>query len=187
VIGLILIGVYFFLVMSSPLTELLRPGETREKILSAAQSFFQKLPVNHDEFDRSINIGKDQTLLDYAQYYKKKHGRYPLVVPGYHTVTWTAKESGSPAPEDREKRTGRRYFQIKYDFSGNLLGFWDNTRGPGLLDVIGEISEEDALFEAKYFLGEYGIKTESLKVAKREISKKAGNIQHKFVLEGGSQ
>lgn len=180
IVGIIFIGTYFLLINTSSLVTFLRPPEAKENILSAAESFFRNQPLDHSRFDRTISAGMDRDLLKYIQYYHKKEQQYPDLTPGYWSILWRL--------NDRDEVNWRtRSFQIRYDFSGNLVGFTDNTgfQAPG--DIINDISEDDALFEAKYFLGEYGIKTSSLVVSNREISKKNNKTQYKFVLENKSE
>jgi len=180
-IGIILTSAYFFLVTTSPLVDFLHPHESREKILSMAESFYQQLSINHHRFDRSTSAGIDEDLLAYAQYYRKKNKQYPELVPGFWIIDWHL-TSDSNKPYQL-----RRFFQIRYDFKGNLLGFRDNVSDPAAAESNNNISEEDALFEAKYFLGEYGIKTDSLVVVNREITQKGPSTKHKFVLENKSE
>lgn len=178
--GILFTAVYFFLMTSSPLVQLLRPHEPNENILSAANSFFSKVSVNHSRFNRIISTGIDNNLLKYAQYYKEKNQRYPDLAPGYWSIRWK--------PRDRSNTDRRNPFlETRYDFSGGLIGFTDNIGEVGEKDSDNTISEEDALFEAKYFLGEYGIKTDSLAVSNREISRKGTHNQYKFVLENKSK
>lgn len=179
-IGILFAALYFFLMTSSPLVQLLRPHESSENILSAANSFFRKVSVNHSRFDRIISTGIDNNLIKYAQYYKEKNHRYPDLAPGYWSIRWI--------PRDRSNTDRRNpYLETRYDFNGGLIGFTDNTGETGGKNIDDTISEDDALFEAKYFLGEYGIKTDSLSVTNREISKKGNNTQYKFVLENKSK
>ncbi len=181
VIGIILTAAYFSLITASPLVDFLQPHESREKILSMAESFFWKLSVNHSRFDRSISTGIDEDLLAYVQYYKKKNHRYANLAPGFWIIDWHL-TPGSDKP-NRSKRS----FQIRYDFKGNLVGFRDNASEPATADSVNDISEEDAQFEAKYFLVEYGIKIDSLVVVNREISRKGPGILYKFVFENKSK
>ncbi len=179
-IGIIFTAGYFFLMTSSPLVQLLRPHESNENILSAANSFFRKVSVNHSRFDRIISTGIDNNLLKYAQYYKEKNRRYPDLTPGYWSIRWI--------PRDRSNSDKREpYLETRFDFNGSLIGFTDNTGETEGKNVDDNIPEEDALFEAKYFLGEYGIKTDSLAVTNREISRKSNHTQYNFVLENKSQ
>jgi MFS family permease len=181
IIGIILTTAYFFLVTTSPLVDFLQPRESREKILSMAESFCQHLSINHHRFDRSTSAGIDEDLLAYAQYYREKNKQYPDLVPGFWIIDWhLASDSNKPYQS-------RDFFQIRYDFKGNLLGFRDNTSDPAAAESNNNISEEDALFEAKYFLEEYGIKTDSLEVVNREIARKGPRTQYKFVLENKSE
>lgn len=180
IVGIFFIGAYFLLITTSSLVTFLRPPEAKENILSTAESFFRNQPLDHSRFDRTISAEMDGDLLKYIQYYHKKEQQYPDLTPGYWSILWRL--------NDRDEANWRtRFFQIRYDFSGNLVGFTDNTgfQAPG--DIINDIPEEDALFEAKYFLGEYGIKTSSLVVANREILKKGDKTQYKFVLENKSE
>jgi len=181
VIGIILTAAYFSLITISPLVDFLQPHESREKIISRAESFFWKLSVNHSRFDRRISAGIDEDLLAYVQYYKKKNQQYANLAPGFWIIDWHV-TSGSKRP-NRSKRS----FQIRYDFKGNLVGFRDNASDPAVTDSINDISEEDAQFEAKYFLGEYGIKIDSLVVVNREISRKGPGILYKFIFENKSK
>jgi hypothetical protein len=179
-IGIILTTAYFFLVTTSPLVDFLQPYESRERILSMAEVFYQQLSINLHKFDRSTSAGIDEDLLAYAQYYRKKNQQYPDLVPGFWVIDLhLTSDSNKPYQS-------RRFFQIRYDFKGNLLGFRDNTSVPAADESNNNISEEDALFEAKYFLGEYGIKTDSLEVVNREISRKDTGILYKFVFENKS-
>jgi hypothetical protein len=110
----------------------------------------------------------------------KKNHRYPDLVPGFWIIDWyLTSDSGKP---NRSKRS----FQIRYDFKGNLVGFRDNASEPAVTNSINDISEEDAQFEAKYFLGEYGIKIDSLVVVNKEITRKGTGILYKFVFENKS-
>ncbi|MCX6580805.1 MAG: PP2C family protein-serine/threonine phosphatase [Candidatus Aminicenantes bacterium] len=180
--GVIFTAVYFFLMTTSPLVQSIRPHESTENILSAANSFFHKVSVNHSRFDRIISSGIDNNLLKYAQYYNEKNRGYPDLAPGYWSIRWI--------PSDRDRGSADRrnpYLETRYDFNGGLIGFTDNTGETGGKNSDDNISEEDALFEAKYFLGEYGIKTDSLAVTDREISRKGNHTQYKFVLENKSK
>ncbi|HLP60017.1 MAG TPA: PP2C family protein-serine/threonine phosphatase [Candidatus Deferrimicrobium sp.] len=179
VTGLIFTGVYFFLITGSPLAQFLRPHKTKENILATAESFSRKVLLNHSRFDRIISTGMDNDLLKYVQYYKEKNRRYPDLAPGFWTIRWTSNE---PGKENRRNR----FFETRFDFNGNLLSFDNSTIETGLANI-DDVSEEDALFEAKYFLEEYGIKTDTLAVSNREISKKNNHNQYKFVLENKSQ
>ncbi len=180
-IGIILTTAYFFLVTTSPLVDFLQPYESRERIISMAEVFYRQLSINHHRFDRSTSAGIDEDLLAYAQYYRKNNQQYPDLVPGFWIIDWhLTSDSNKPYQS-------RRFFQIRYDFKGNLLGFRDNASDPAADESNNNISEEDALFEAKYFLGEYGIKTDSLEVVNREIIRKGSSTQYKFVLENKSE
>lgn len=180
IIGVILIVLYFSLIMSSPLIDFLKFHGSKEEILSKAESFHRKLPLSRTLFERRISVGIDKDLLTYAQYYMKKNRKHPGLAPGYWTIDWRL-TSQSNVPN-----WSKRFFQVKYDFNGNLVGFIDKASDPALPGSNDSITDEDALFEAKYFLGEYGIKTGSLEVINKEISGKGPNIEYKFVLENKS-
>ena len=130
VIGIVLTAAYFSLITASPLVDFLQPHESGEKILSMAESFFWKLPVNHSRFDRRISIGIDEDLLAYVQYYEKKNHQYANLTPGFWIIDWHL-TPGSDKP-NRSKRS----FQIRYDFKGNLVGFRDNASEPAVVDSI---------------------------------------------------
>jgi hypothetical protein len=186
VTGVIFIAAYFFLINTSPLLDYFQPDVSNDAILLKAESFFLKQPVDHSRFSRHISAGVDADLLAYAQYYKKKNRQYPRPSAGYWTIRWFL-----PHRSDEEvHREAARFFQIRYDFNGNLVGFWDHAGEPQSSTPAGTVTdypEDDALFDAKYFLGEYGIKTDSLTVVNKEIKQKGSRTRYKFVLEDKSR
>ena len=180
-VGVLCIVGYFFLITTSPLVDFLKPRVSKEEILSTADAFYQKMPIDYEQFDRDISPHLDKSLLEYVQYFEKKNHRYPDLTPGYWSVVW-----GAGARDDSQRRTGR-FFEVLYDFNGNMIGFTDNMGQREGNEAVSEIGEDDALFEAKYFLGEYGIKADSLTVVKREFNKRGGKTLHRFLLENSDE
>jgi hypothetical protein len=181
--GLLLIFLFFYLVSTSPLINYLRPLESKEYMQSMAESLFIKLPINHSQYRQGSYAGIDRDLLVYAQYYQKRNNQFPDLFPGIWTVEWARIDS------EYEQGRPKNYFETRFDFKGNLIGFRDNTFDPNSVDpdLINNITEDDALFEAKYFLGEYGIKTSSLIVANRKKDQKGDKTQFQFILENKSE
>lgn len=179
-LGIVFTAAYFVLIRTSPLVEFLKPRETRENVLSMAESFYGKLPVAQRDDEPQVFIRLDPGLLEYVQYYRRKNHRFPDLVPGYWSIVW-----GTLSRNDRSKES--RFFEVKYDFNGNLIGFTDNTGNTGKGDSMPDSNEDDALFEAKYFLGEYGIRVASLIVVNKEISKRGDRTLYKFLLENSEE
>ena len=145
-----------------------------------ADSFYRKLPVAQLEGEPQVFMRLDPDLLEYVQYYKKENNHFPDLTPGYWSVVW-----GTPAHSEKSRES--RFFEVKYDFNGNLIGFTDNTGNTGNNDVLPDSNEDDALFEAKYFLGEYGISIRSLTMVSKEISKQGDRTLYKFLLENSEE
>jgi hypothetical protein len=179
-VGIVFIAAYFVLIRTSPLVEFLKPRETKENILSMAESFYRKLPVAQLEGEPQVFMSLDPDLLEYVQYYRKENKRFPDLSPGYWSIVWGTPPRG-------EKSKGARFFEVKYDFNGNLIGFTDNTGNTGKSDALPDSNEDDALFEARYFLGEYGIPVRTLTVVSKEISKKGNRTLYKFLLENSEE
>lgn len=180
-VGVLCIVGYFILITTSPLVDFLKPRMAKEDILSMADTFYQKAPIDHEQFDRDISARLDRDLLEYAQYFEKKNNRYPDLVPGYWSVVWGTSAHGEP------ERRGGRFFEVRYDFNGNMIGFTNHMKFRGENDTVLDSGEEDALFEAKYFLGEYGIKADSLTVVNREFSKRGNKTLYKYLLENSDE
>ena len=186
VLGVIFIAAYFFLLNTSPLFNYLEPEVSRDDILSKAEEFFLKQRVDHDLFTRHVSTGIDADLLAYAQYYNKRNNKYPRPAPGYWSIRWLLPTRGHEGKE----REIRRFFQVRYDFKGNLVGFWDNVsefQRSATDGASGSQSEDDALFDAKYFLEEYGVKTDSLTIINKETKQKGSSTRYKFLFEDKSR
>mgnify|MGYP005808821553 CR=1 FL=1 len=88
-VGVLCVIAYNYLISSNQLNLFLKPDkETLEKILADAQSLYSKLPINPSQFEKKYYANIDENLLTYSQYYKKKYGQFPNLVPGYWTVEW---------------------------------------------------------------------------------------------------
>lgn len=174
--GLILLAFYFLLVTASPLHRYLESRASRDEVINTADEFFKKMPLDHSLYRRTVVTGIDKSLLEYAQFHKKNHDEYPEIVPGYWSVSFF------PRNVKQDLEHPKNFFRVKYDFNGNLLGFWDKTPRSDKLAVLA-IEESDALFDARFFLGEYGVKTRNLKLTHKETREGEKAKQYKFVFE----
>ncbi len=176
VIGILFIAGYFFLVMKSPLVRFLRPQSSQQEVLANAESFFRELPVDHSQLTRRVSVEINQDMLRYAQYYRKENHKFPELSVGYWDISWD-KPGYSHQPNDLKP-----VFYVHYDFKGNLIGF--GKREDYLkLEEIKNLSEDDALLEAKYFLESLNIQTNSLIISNKDINKQGANIKYRFTLK----
>ncbi len=179
--GVLCIIAYFLLVTTAPLVDFLKPRVPKEKILSMAEAFYHKLPIDHGQFDRDIFPHLDKDLLEYVQHFENKNNRFPDLVPGYWSIVW-----GASAQNEPRRRRGR-FFEVRYDFNGNMIGFTNTMKQRGKSGTSLDPGEDDALFEAKYFLGEHGIKADTLTVLNRESSKRGDNTLYRFLMENSDE
>lgn len=180
-VGVVCIVGYFVLVTTSPVVNFLKPRVSKDEILSLADAFYRTMPIDHEQSDRDIAPHLDKNLLEYVQYFEKKNNRYPDLVPGYWSVVW-----GTGARGEHERRGGR-FFEVRYDFNGNMIGFTDNMKPQGNNEIVFDADEDDALFEARYFLGEHGIKADTLTMVNREIRKRGNKNLYTFLLENSDE
>lgn len=178
--GLVFIVLYFFLVMQSPLVQYLTPHISKEAILSKADSFYKQFPfdpaaVGHSRFDREVSAEINIDLFQYAQYYKRGaapppgngigSGKFPSLSVGYWSVKWNDHS-----------------LEVTFDFDGNLTGFKVGGKNLKLEKSI-QLSEDDALLEAKYFLESLSVNTNSLVISNKDISKTDTTVIYKFTLK----
>jgi hypothetical protein len=183
VTGIAFIAAYFFLVMQSPPVKLIRPkpGAARADIVTQAESFYRQYSQPDSgsrSFEPTITAAIDESLFRYAQFFKKKRGKYPDIAVAYWRVTW-----GDVAGSDDDHRNNRFAFEIVFDFDGKLIRF--NARKRDLkFDKPVILSEDDALVEARYFLETLGVNTESLVIANKDITKTGTDVtSYKFTLK----
>jgi hypothetical protein len=168
--GIACIVLYFVQVMQSPTVQLLRPSTPREKILENADSFLKQLNLEPTHFTRTISSKIDDHLFKYVQYYKKKYHSYPGLPVGHWEVIW------------KEKKRSHDYAGVDYDFEGNLTGFRMRHKDIAYKEN-SDITVDDALVEAKYFLETQDIKTTSLVLANKDITEKNKITTYKLTLK----
>lgn len=179
VIGLVLMVLFFVLVTQSPTVQLLKPQISKEEILSKAESYFNQLIADPTEFTREISAEIDLDLFRYVQYYKKTNHKFPGLIVGRWNVVWKEKHRLSAVMEDTASKNG---FEITFDFSGNLVGFHIKKKSFVLEDTA-ELTEDDVVMEAKFFLESFNIKTQSMFTTNRDIKKTDDGTTFKFTLK----
>jgi len=180
VIGLILLTLYFFLVTRSPTVQLLKPHISKEKILSRAESFFQQLLSDPEQYQREVAVKIDANLLRYVQFYKKKEGKFPDIQIASWRISW----KGPISNPNNEKAEGKisNIFEIAFDFNGDLQGFKIKQKNLVLNDD-SSFSEDEAEMEAKFFLESMNIKTKNLITTNKEIKSTDKNTTYQFTLK----
>ena len=179
VIGLALIGLFFVLVMQSPTVQLLKPQISKEEILARAESYFNQLIADPTEFTREISAEIDLNLFRYVQYHKKTNDKFPGLIVGRWKAIWKQKHPSSAVMEETQPGSG---FEITFDFSGNLVGFRIKKKSFVLEDTA-DLSEDDVVMEAKFFLESFNIKTQSMFTTNRDIKKTDDSTTFKFTLK----
>ncbi|MCP4147198.1 MAG: SpoIIE family protein phosphatase [bacterium] len=214
VIGIIFTCTYFWLMRTSPLHEFLKPVKTKEEIVGMARSFFSKMEVDFSKYDRVVSAGLDKNILSYAQYYKNgllplnesketsentsektpkeaskqeagkvskpRPAAFPALVPGFWTIRWKL--------NDRSQISwASRFFEIRYDFTGRLIGFQDRRNIADSAVTHDMSSEEDALFYAQYFLNEAGLVYSSVELSSKEIKHTNRGNLYKFTFSSKFQ
>ncbi len=180
--GVICIVLFFFLFNRSPLVDFLKPRLSDPELLEHAESFFARAVKDYTGYTRTDTSELDQQLLSYVQYYRKEHGRFPEIVPGFRKFVW--RKAGLAKIGDVPP-----LFEVSYDFSGNFVGFSNNLPPGESINALAEgagIAEDDAQFEAQYFLGELGVNMENLEVAKKEIREAGDKPRYTFAYENVS-
>jgi hypothetical protein len=179
VIGIVLIVLFFVLVTQSPTVQLLKPQVSKEEILSQAESYFNQLIADPTEFTREIFAEIDLNLFRYVQYQKKTDHKFPGLTVGRWKVVWKEKHPSSAVMKDTPSKNG---FEITFDFSGNLVGFHIKKKRFVVEDA-SDLSEDDVVLEAKFFLESFNIKTQSLVTTNRDIKKTDDSTTYKFTLK----
>lgn len=181
IIGFICIIAFFYLVTHTPAVKLLRPDTEglKESVLYKAESLYSqvvpKIPGT-PEYDREIDVLLDKKVFKYMQYFKKETGSYPDLSPANWHIGW-----GEGSDRYNEHDPNRFVCKISYDFKGNLTSFHTRRQEPGGESV--DTSEEDALWDANFFLETHDIKTESLTVTKKDIRKVGSGTSYTFTLK----
>jgi hypothetical protein len=179
VIGLAFIVLFFVLVTQSPTVQLLKPRVSKQEILSQAESYFNQLLADPTDFTREISAETDLNLFRYVQYYKKTNHKFPGLTVGRWKVVWKEKQPSSAVMEEKQPDNG---FEITFDFSGNLVGF-HIKRKSFVVEDTAELSEDDVVMDAKFFLESINIKTQSLVTTNRDIKKTDDSTTYKFTLK----
>lgn len=179
VVGLALMVLFFILVTQSPTVQLLKPQVSKEEILSRAESYFNQLIADPTEFTREISAEIDLNLFRYVQYHKKTNHKFPGLMAGRWKVVWKEKHPSSAVMEETASKNG---FEITFDFSGNLVGFQIKKKSLVLKDTA-DLSEDDVVMEAKFFLESFNIKTQSMFTTNRDIKKTDDSTTFKFTLK----
>jgi hypothetical protein len=179
IIGIVFIVLYFVLVTQSPTVQLLKPQVSKEEILSNAESYFNQLIADPTEFTREISAEIDLNLFRYVQYHKKTNNKFPGLTVGRWKVVWKEKQPSSAVMEEKRPNNG---FEITFDFSGNLVGF-HIKRKSFVLEDTADLSEDDLVMEAKFFLESFNIKTQSLVTTNRDIKKTDDSTTYNFTLK----
>jgi len=179
VIGLVLMVLFFVLVTQSPTVQLLKPQVSKEEILSKAESYFNQLIADPIEFTREISTEIDLDLFRYVQYYKKTAHKFPGLIVGRWKVVWKERHPSSEVMGETQPGSG---FEITFDFSGNLVGFKIKKKSFVLADTA-DLSEDDVVMEAKFFLESFNIKTQSMFTTNRDIKKTDDSTTFKFTLK----
>lgn len=179
VVGLAFIGLFFVLATQSPTVRLLKPQVSKEEILSKAESYFNQLIADPTEFKRAISAEIDLDLFRYVQYYKKTNHQSPGLTVGRWKVVWKERQPSSAGMEETPTKNG---FEITFDFSGNLVGFHIKKKSFVLKDSA-DLSEDDVVMEAKFFLESFNIKTQSLVTTDQDIKKTGDSTAYKFTLK----
>ncbi len=179
-LGIVLMGVFFYLVKQSPTVQLLKTSIPREKILLKAESYFKQLNADPAKFQRRISAGIDEELLRYAQYYKKNQGNFPGLSVGTWKTTWKDKNAGIFDEENFLPA-----FEITFDFSGKLIGFRIGEKNLVLPDnsTLSQDDEEDVEMEARFFLESQDIKTTSLVITNKEFKTTDHSTTYSFTLK----
>jgi sigma-B regulation protein RsbU (phosphoserine phosphatase) len=179
VIGITFIVLFFVLVTQSPSVKLLKPRVSKQEILSEAESYFNQLLADPTDFTREISAETDLNLFRYVQYYKKTNHKFPDLTVGRWKVVWKEKQPSSAVMEEKRPGIG---FEIVFDFSGELVGF-QIKRKSFVVEDTSELSEDDAVMDAKFFLESNNIKTQSLVTTNRDIKKTDDSTKYKFTLK----
>lgn len=179
VIGLALIIAFFLILGHTNIHGFLKPHIPIVQAMIDASSFRARNAAEQKGEISRITSGIDSSILLYGQYIKKATGKFPDITPGYWMFTW--RQPGEVKGFEH-KEAG---FSIRYDYNGNMIGFDNNAQDP-VLSRVQTSGENDALFDARYFLGEYGVKNRALKVVSKETTRRGDNFSYKFVFEAKS-
>lgn len=184
IIGLICIIAFFYLVTHSPVIKLLKPGTEglKESVIYKAESLYSQVVPRTPEtpdYDREIDVLLDKKVFKYMQYYKKETGSFPDITPATWHITW-----GEGGIRFDERDPNRYVCKISYDFKGNLTSFHTQRQESGGEAV--ETSEEDAIWDANFFLETHDIDTELLTITKKDIRKVGSGTTYTFTFQNNS-
>lgn len=165
-LGLLLVGAYFWCIQQTEFIGLLKPQVALPQALANAEKDFKASPLGQFSLRREHKVVIDEDLFRYAQQYPEQHRSKIAPEVGRIIVTWKGKSGKN-----------KLLCEFKYDFAGHLKGI--SYRLPELSDSA-NLEAPRALEHAKAFLQAQGVDTTSLAIEERSGKKEEGIQKHDF-------